>query len=144
MRILVIEDEDKVASFIEKGLQQSAYTVDWAATGEDGLEFARTNEYQAIILDIMLPGMDGLKVVRELRARGITTPVLALTAGAGLEDRGAGLDSGCDDYLPNPFAFDELLARLRALLRRATSQKLNQMEYAGLALDPVTRRVTRD
>jgi two-component system OmpR family response regulator len=144
MRILVVEDEDKVASFIQKGLEQSAYTVDWAATGEDGLEFARANEYQAIILDIMLPGKSGLEVVRDLRARGVTTPVLALTARAGLEDRVAGLDSGCDDYLPKPFAFDELLARLRALLRRATSQKTTQMEYAGILIDPVTRKVVRD
>lgn len=144
MRILVIEDEEKVASFIEKGLEQSAYTVDWAATGEDGLEFARSNEYQAIVLDIMLPGKSGLEVVRELRARGVSTPVLALTARAGLEDRVAGLDSGCDDYLPKPFAFDELLARLRALVRRASSQKTTQMEYGGIVLDPVTRKVTRD
>jgi DNA-binding response OmpR family regulator len=144
MRILVIEDEEKVASFIEKGLEQSAYTVDWAANGEDGLEFARSNEYQAIVLDIMLPGKSGLEVVRELRARGVTTPVLALTARAGLEDRVAGLDSGCDDYLPKPFAFDELLARLRALVRRASSQKTTQMEYGGIVLDPVTRKVTRD
>jgi two-component system OmpR family response regulator len=144
MRILVIEDEEKVASFITKGLEQSAYTVDWAATGEDGLEFARANEYQAIVLDIMLPGKDGLQVVRELRGRGITTPVLALTARAGLDDRVAGLDSGCDDYLPKPFAFDELLARLRALLRRSTAQKTTRMEYAGLVVDPVTRKVSRD
>ena len=144
MRVLVIEDEEKVASFIQKGLEQSAYTVDWAATGDEGLEFARANEYQAIILDLMLPGKDGLQVVREMRARGVTTPVMALTARAGLEDRVAGLDSGCDDYLPKPFAFDELLARLRALMRRSSSQKSPRMEYAGLVVDPVTRRVSRD
>jgi heavy metal response regulator len=144
MRILVVEDEEKVASFIQKGLEQSSYTVDWAANGDDGLEYARSNEYQAIILDLMLPGMSGLEVVRELRQRGITTPVMALTARAGLEDRVAGLDSGCDDYLPKPFAFDELLARLRALMRRSSSQKSPRMEYAGLVVDPVTRRVTRD
>lgn len=144
MRILVIEDELKVASFIKKGLEQSAYTVDWAENGEDGLEFARSNEYQCILLDIMLPGKDGLQVVRELRQRGITTPVMALTARTGLEDRVAGLDSGCDDYLPKPFAFDELLARLRALVRRSGSQKTLKMEYAGLLVDPVTRKVTRD
>src|SRR4051794_29124713 len=144
MRILVIEDELKVASFIKKGLEQSAYTVDWAENGEDGLEFARSNDYQAIILDIMLPGKDGLQVVRELRQRGVTTPVMALTARTGLEDRVAGLDSGCDDYLPKPFAFDELLARLRALVRRSGTQQSLQMQYAGLVVDPVTRKVTRD
>jgi DNA-binding response OmpR family regulator len=144
MRILVIEDEEKVASFIKKGLEQSAYTVDWAPTGEDGLELARVNEYQAVVLDLMLPGKDGLTVVREMRARGLTSPVLALTARNTLEDRVAGLDSGCDDYLPKPFAFDELLARLRALLRRSSGQKTPQLEFCGIVIDPVTRRVTRD
>lgn len=144
MRILVIEDEEKVASFIQKGLEQSAYTVDWAPTGEEGLELARANEYNGIVLDLMLPGKDGLQVVRDLRARGTTTPVLALTARATLEDRVKGLDSGCDDYLAKPFAFDELLARLRALLRRASGQKTPHMEYGGLQVDPVTRAVSRD
>lgn len=144
MRILVIEDEEKVASFICKGLEQSAYTVDWAQNGEDGLALARVNTYHAVILDIMLPGIDGLEVVRELRSRGQTMPVLALTARGSLEDRVAGLDSGCDDYLPKPFAFDELLARLRALLRRSTAQRSSKMEYAGLVVDPATRTVSRD
>jgi len=144
MRILVIEDEEKVASFIKKGLEQSAYTVDWAPTGEEGLDYAQANEYHAIILDLMLPGKDGLQVVRELRAHGSSVPVLALTARNQLEDRVAGLDSGCDDYLPKPFAFDELLARLRALLRRATSQRGSQMEYGGVVVDPITRTVTRN
>ena len=144
MRILVVEDEEKVASFIKKGLEQSAYTVDWAPTGEEGLELARANEYHAIVLDLMLPGKDGLQVVRELRQRGSSTPVLALTARATLEDRVAGLDSGCDDYLPKPFAFDELLARLRALLRRASNQRSPRMEYAGIVIDPVRRVVERD
>src|SRR5579862_7219355 len=144
MRILVVEDEEKVASFIRKGLEQSAYTVDCATTGEDGLDLALANEYQAILLDLMLPGMDGLRVVRTLREHGVTSPVLALTARAGLEDRIAGLDSGCDDYLAKPFAFDELLARLRALLRRSSNQRSTRMEYSGLIVDPVTRIVTRD
>jgi DNA-binding response OmpR family regulator len=144
MRILVVEDEEKVASFIKKGLEQSAYTVDWAPTGEEGLELARANEYHAIVLDIMLPGKDGLQIVRELRERGSATPVLALTARATLEDRIAGLDSGCDDYLPKPFAFDELLARLRALLRRSSSQRSPKMEYGGIVIDPVKRLVERD
>ncbi len=144
MRILLVEDEEKVASFIRKGLEQSAYTVDWAATGPDGLEMALNAEYHAIILDLMLPGMDGLDVVSRLRMRGSSVPVLALTARATLDDRVAGLDSGCDDYLAKPFAFNELLARLRALLRRASSRQVPRMEYAGLVVDPVTRRVTRD
>lgn len=144
MRILVVEDEEKVASFIKKGLEQSAYTVDWAATGQDGLDHARSSEYQAILMDLMLPDLDGLEVVRRLRQQGLATPILALTARGGLDDRVAGLDSGCDDYLAKPFAFDELLARLRALLRRASSQKTPVMEYAGITIDPVTRKVTRD
>src|SRR5262249_12518545 len=144
MRILVVEDEEKVASFIKKGLEQSAYTVDWASTGEDGLEMARAHEYDAIVLDIMLPGIDGFDVVRQLRGRGSSVPVLALTARASMEDRVTGLDSGCDDYLPKPFGFDELLARLRALLRRASSRQVPKMEFSGLEIDPVTRAVTRE
>lgn len=144
MRILVIEDEEKVANFIRKGLEQSAYTVDVAPTGEDGVALADVNDYHAVVLDIMLPGMDGLQVVRELRARGKTMPILALTARGSLEDRVQGLDSGCDDYLAKPFAFDELLARLRALLRRASGPRSPRMEYAGLVVDPVTRKVARD
>src|SRR5690348_6205194 len=107
MRILVIEDEEKVASSICKGLEQSAYTVDWAPDGETGLDMARSADFDAIVLDLMLPGKDGLQVVRELRGSGSTVPVLALTARATLEDRVVGLDSGCDDYLAKPFAFDE-------------------------------------
>jgi DNA-binding response OmpR family regulator len=145
MRILVVEDEEKVASFVRKGLEQSSYTVDVTSNGEDALVCAAVNDYAAIILDMMLPGRDGLSVVRELREHGSTVPVLALTARSALEDRIHGLDSGCDDYLAKPFAFDELLARLRALLRRqATGNRLPRLEYAGLSLDPVTRAVTRD
>lgn len=144
MRILVVEDEEKVASFIRKGLEQSAHTVDVAPNGEEALVLAELTAYDAIILDLMLPGKDGLQVVRELRARGSTVPVLALTARGTLEDRVRGLDSGCDDYLPKPFAFDELLARLRALLRRTGLSRSPRMEYAGLTLDPATRTVTRD
>jgi DNA-binding response OmpR family regulator len=145
MRILVVEDEEKVASFVRKGLEQSAYTVDVAATGDEALDLAAVNEYDAIVLDVMLPGRDGLSVVRELRAHGNAVPVLALTARGALEDRIQGLDSGCDDYLPKPFAFDELLARIRALMRRqAGGGRSPRMEYAGLQLDPVTRVVARD
>ena len=145
MRILVVEDEEKVASFVRKGLEQSSYTVDVAASGEDALDYAAVNEYAAIVMDMMLPGRDGMSVVRELRNQGNVTPILALTARSALEDRVQGLDSGCDDYLAKPFAFDELLARLRALLRRQTgAARLPRLEFAGLTLDPVTRAVARD
>jgi DNA-binding response OmpR family regulator len=144
MRILVVEDEEKVASFIRKGLEQMAYTVEVAGTGEEALGLALTSRFDAIVLDVMLPGRDGLSVVRELRARGSDIPVLALTARGTLEDRIAGLDSGCDDYLPKPFAFEELLARLRALLRRGSTARVPRLEYAGIVLDPATRSVTRD
>ena len=145
MRILVVEDEEKVASFVRKGLEQSSYTVDVAASGEDALDYAAVNEYAAIVMDMMLPGRDGMSVVRELRNQGNVTPILALTARSALEDRVQGLDSGCDDYLAKPFAFDELLARLRALLRRQTgATRLPRLEFAGLTLDPVTRAVARD
>lgn len=145
MRILVVEDEEKVASFVKKGLEQSSHTVDVVTNGEDALAFAFAAEYDAIVLDIMLPGRDGLSVVQELRARGNAVPVLALTARGTLEDRIHGLDSGCDDYLAKPFAFDELLARLRALLRRQTGgSRMPRLEYAGLVLDPVTRVVSRE
>jgi DNA-binding response OmpR family regulator len=144
VRILVVEDEDKVASFIRKGLEQMAYTVETAGTGEEALALALSTRYDAIVLDVMLPGRDGLSVVRELRARGSDAPVLALTARGTLEDRIAGLDSGCDDYLPKPFAFEELLARLRALLRRGGTSRMPRLEYAGIALDPATRSVSRD
>ncbi len=144
MRILVVEDEEKVASFLKKGLEQSGYLADIAATGEEALEWCDKNIYDGILLDIMLPGMDGRAVVRQLRSQGYSTPVLALTARGSLEDRVAGLDSGCDDYLAKPFAFDELLARLRALHRRgATATRLPTLEYRGLTLDPVTRAVKR-
>ena len=146
MRILVVEDEEKVASFVKKGLEQSAHVVDWVNNGEEGLEYALMNEYDAIVLDLMLPGRDGLSVVRELRLRGKSVPVLALTARGALEDRVQGLDAGCDDYLAKPFAFDELLARLRAIMRRQSgaTTRASKLEYGGVTLDPVTRAVTRD
>lgn len=144
MRVLVVEDEEKVASFVRKGLEQSSYTVDVAPNGAIGLECALANEYGVIIMDGMLPDRDGLSVVRDIRASGIATPVLALTARGALEDRIQGLDAGCDDYLPKPFAFDELLARIRALVRRqAGTTKITQLEYANLKIDPIARKVTR-
>jgi DNA-binding response OmpR family regulator len=144
VQILVVEDEEKVASFIRKGLEQMAYTVEVTGNGEEALALALATRFDAIVLDVMLPGRDGLSVVRELRERGSDVPVLALTARGTLADRVAGLDSGCDDYLPKPFAFEELLARLRALLRRGNTPRMPRLEYAGVVVDPATRSVTRD
>jgi DNA-binding response OmpR family regulator len=144
MRILLIEDEESIANFVRNGLAQDAYEVDWAANGSNGLHLARAVEYDAVILDMMLPDTDGLQVVRELRSNGLHLPVLALTARDSLEHRVEGLDAGCDDYLTKPFAFEELLARLRALLRRPRKGRLSKIEYRSLELDPATRTVKRD
>jgi len=145
MRILVAEDDEKIAEFIRKGLEQSSYSVNIATNGDEALAHALTGEYNGIVLDIILPGRTGLSVVRELRAQGQNVAILALTARSSLAERIQGLDAGCDDYLPKPFAFDELLARLRALLRRQTTvAQSERLEYAGLTLDPSTRVVTRD
>ena len=144
MRILVVEDEEKVSAFVRRGLEQSAYAVDVAGTGEEALDYLATTTYDAVVLDVMLPGISGLEVVRELRRRNQAMPVLALTARSGVDDRIEGLDAGCDDYLPKPFAFQELLARLRALLRRATTVRLPELVYRDLKLDPASRTVTRD
>src|SRR5688500_14253864 len=144
MRILVVEDEEKVAAFIKKGLEQSGYTVDHAPTGEDALaKLAEHDDYATVILDLMLPGISGLDVVREARRQKKDVPVVALTARGELEDRIAGLEAGCDDYLPKPFAFQELLARIRALQRRATTVRVPTLAYADLTLDPTTRIATR-
>jgi len=143
MRILVVEDEEKVAAFIQRGLEQSEFAVDVAPTGEDALERVKGTAYDLVVLDLMLPGISGLEVVREMRRRKAETPVLALTARGALEDRVEGLNAGCDDYLAKPFAFEELLARLRALLRRATSARAPQMSYSDLSLDTSARTVTR-
>ena len=144
MRILVVEDEEKVAAFIQRGLEQSSYAVDVASTGEEALDLLAATEYDLILMDVMLPGISGLDVVREVRRRKLEVPVLALTARGELDDRIAGLDAGCDDYLPKPFAFQELLARVRALLRRSTAVRLPVLQYRDLTLDPATRTVTRD
>jgi DNA-binding response OmpR family regulator len=143
MRILVVEDEEKVAAFIKRGLEQSSYTVDVAGSGEEALDCAAAMAYDLVIMDVMLPKMSGLDTVRELRKMKLQTPVLALTARDSLDDKILGLDAGCDDYLPKPFAFQELLARVRALLRRATVVRLPTLQYRDLALDPATRTVMR-
>jgi len=142
MNILLVEDEPKVASFITRGLEAEHYTVDVAADGEAGLTRALAGGHDLVILDVMLPRRDGLAVVRELRARGRAVPVLLLTARATLSDKVAGLDLGADDYLTKPFAFAELLARVRALLRRGTAAT-PALAVADLHLDPATHEVRR-
>jgi heavy metal response regulator len=143
LRILLVEDETKVASFIQKGLEEEQYQVDVAHDGEEGLRRALASEHDLIILDILLPKRDGMSILREVRERRIDTPVLILTAKDSVEDRVAGLNSGCDDYLPKPFAFAELLARSRALLRRKSTDRGVTLVVGDLVLDPVSHRVTR-
>lgn len=143
MHILVVEDQKKTAAFLEKGLQEEGHTVDVANDGESGLTLAMANHYDLIILDIMLPMKNGIEVVKELRARRISTPTLMLTARDSLEDKVQGLDSGADDYLTKPFAFAELLARIRALLRRGKPDTEVELNAADLTLNPITRIVER-
>jgi two-component system OmpR family response regulator len=143
VRVLIVEDEDKLAALLRRGLVEEAHAADVARTGEDALWMARATEYDAIVLDRMLPGIDGVEVCRRLRADGVWAPVLMLTARDALEDRVDGLDAGADDYLTKPFAFAELLARLRALVRRTPSERPAVLEVGDLRLDPATRRVWR-
>jgi two-component system OmpR family response regulator len=143
MHILVVEDEVKMAALIRRGLTEEGLTVDIAGTGEDALLMARSTGYDAIVLDVVLPGIDGFETCRQLRVEGIWTPVLMLTARGALVDRVAGLDGGADDYLTKPFSFVELLARLRALVRRGQAERPTVIEVGGLKLDPATRQVWR-
>lgn len=143
MRILVVEDESKINRSVCQALREEAYAVDSAADGEQGEELALINEYDLIILDLMLPKRNGLVLCRGLRERGITTPILMLTAKDTVEDRVIGLDSGADDYLIKPFYMDELLARARALLRRETGVKSTTLQVADLTMDTSSHRVTR-
>jgi heavy metal response regulator len=142
MRILVVEDEKKVARFVQRGLEAEGYAVDVVHDGDTGLARSLEGDYDAIVLDLALPGRDGLAVLRELRARRSSVPVLLLTARTGVTDKVAGLDLGADDYLTKPFEFVELLARLRAILRRGGSTP-PRLALADLTLDPATREVTR-
>jgi heavy metal response regulator len=143
MRILVVEDERKVASFIQRGLEAEHYTVDVAHDGDTGLACALEGHHDLLILDLMLPGRDGAAVLRELRARRHTMPILLLTARATVTDKVRGLDLGADDYLTKPFEFAELLARVRALLRRGSAAPAPTLALADLTVDPATREVAR-
>lgn len=143
MRVLVVEDEERIAEFIRKGLTEHGYAVDVARDGGEALDWAEIAEFDLIVLDVLLPVRNGLDVCRKLRARGLRTPVLMLTARDAVEDRVAGLDSGADDYLAKPFAFAELLARLRALARRPPQVQTPVIAVGDLVLDTGTREVTR-
>jgi len=144
MRLLVVEDEKKVASALQQGLQAKNYEVTVAHTGEEGFFLVNAQAFDLLILDLMLPGRNGLEILRTLRRKGLQTPVLILTARDAMEDRVRGLDEGADDYLVKPFAFPELLARIRALLRRGRSDQVLRLKAGDLEMDLVTQTVTRD
>ncbi|NNF47973.1 MAG: response regulator transcription factor [Desulfofustis sp.] len=143
MRVLLVEDEKKVASFIKKGLEEHGYAVDYGSDGKSGLVMALDEIHDLVILDINLPEIDGLTVLRQMRAKKVATPVLLLTVRATIEDKVIGLDTGADDYLAKPFSFEELLARVRALLRRSSDSKSPVFTVADLVLDPASRQVFR-
>jgi two-component system, OmpR family, response regulator len=144
VRVLVVEDEAKMASLLRRALERQGYAVDLADNGVDAIWLATENEYDAIVLDVMIPPPDGFDVCRTLRDRERWAPVLLLTARDAVADRVTGLDAGADDYLPKPFSFDELSARLRALTRRVISERPTVLEVEGLRLDPAEHTVTRD
>jgi two-component system, OmpR family, response regulator len=143
MRVLVVEDEPKMATLVSRGLREEGHAADVAARGEDALWMANAARYDAIVLDVMLPGLDGFATCRQLREQGVWTPVLMLTARDAVRARVDGLDAGADDYLLKPFSFAELLARLRALVRRAPAERPTLLEAGDLRLDPAARRVWR-
>src|SRR6266446_160370 len=143
MRILVVEDDQKLGGLLRRGLSAHGNAADLASSGEDALWMAQAHPYDAIVLDVMLPGLDGFETCRRLRGAGVWVPVLMLTARDSVDDRVAGLDSGADDYLVKPFAFAELLARLRALARRGEGERPAVVEVGDLRLDPATREVRR-
>ncbi len=143
MRVLVVEDERRIATLLERGLQEEGYAVDLAATGEDGIWLATENAYDAVLLDVLLPDLDGFEVCRRLREAGRWAPILMLTARDAVPDRVEGLDAGADDYLTKPFAYPELLARLRAVIRRGPHERPAAISVGDLSLDPATREVRR-
>jgi two-component system OmpR family response regulator len=144
VRVLVVEDETRMATLLERGLREEGYAVDVANDGTNGLWLATENDYDAIVLDVLLPGMDGFEVCRRARAAGRWAPVLLLTARDAVDDRVRGLDAGADDYLTKPFSFAELAARLRALIRRGGGTRPTVLEVGNLRLDPATHRAWRD
>jgi two-component system, OmpR family, response regulator len=143
MRVLIVEDEKKLAELIARGLREEGHAVDVVGNGEEAVWLAQSTGFDAIVLDLMLPGLDGFAVCRQLRGKGVWTPVLMLTAREAVEDRVAGLDAGADDYLAKPFSFDELVARLRALLRRAPVERPTLLAVGELRLDPASHRAYR-
>ncbi|MGQ9499249.1 MAG: response regulator [Dissulfurimicrobium sp.] len=144
MRILVVEDDDKISSFIKSGLKQAGFAVDQAQDGDEGLYLALTEPYDVAVIDIMLPRLDGLSLIKQMRHKGVTTPVIILSAKRSVEDRVLGLEIGSDDYLTKPFSFSELLARIQALIRRHTrSPNAARLSVGDLSLDIFTREVVR-
>jgi len=144
MRILIAEDDRKVAGFLKKGLKEEHYAVDVCYDGEEALFQAQVNQYDLIIMDVMLPKKNGFTICKEIREEGNLTPILMLTARDQLEDKVKGLQEGADDYLTKPFAFEELLARIKALLRRTQDYKTKTLKVGDLELDPVSRKITRE
>lgn len=144
MRILVIEDEEKIAKFVKRGLKEEGYVVDIAVDGEEGHFMISTNEYDLIILDLMIPKIDGVSLCRQLRKEKVFLPILILSAKDTVKEKVAGLDAGADDYLPKPFAFEELLARVRVLLRKKESSVPTVLQVGDLMINLLTHRVTRD
>lgn len=144
MRLLIIEDEDKISQFLKEGLQEQGFAIDLALDGEDGHFLATTNDYDLIILDLMIPKLDGIKLCRLLRKDGILSPIIMLTAKHGVKNKVAGLDAGADDYLTKPFAFEELLARIRAQLRKKDNLTSHLLTIGDLSLDLQTHRVKRN
>ena len=144
MRILVVEDEKKVANFIKKGLEEEGFSTDVAYDGEEGVNMATSSVYNLILMDIMMPKKDGLTAIKEIREKNITTPILCLTAKDTVDDIVSGLNIGSDGYLTKPFAFAELVARSRALIRRGNQDRGAELLYADLRIDPVTHKVWRD
>jgi len=144
MRVLIIEDDQQIASFVTKGLKQAGFAVDHVSDGEEGLQMAELNPYDVMVIDIMLPGLDGFSVIESLRSKGNTIPILVLSARGSLDDKLKGFQSGSDDYLTKPFSFSELQARLQALLRRTTrGQVKNVLEIGDLKMDLLSRKVSR-
>jgi two-component system, OmpR family, response regulator len=143
MRVLLVEDEVKMAALLRRGLGEQSFAVEVAGTGEEGVAMATATSYDAIVLDVMLPGIDGFEACRRMRAEGVWSPVLMLTARGALGDRVVGLDGGADDYLTKPFSFAELLARLRALGRRGQAERMAPVEVGDLRLDPAARQAWR-